>query len=149
MGAGGKVLVAASAASPLGHDDALVGRLEIMHQFARFLVVERGAHGNLEDDGLSVETGAVGAHAMLAALRLVFRVVAEMNQRVVALRCLHHHVAAASAVAAGGASARHKLLAPKGHAAIAAITGLDSDFRFVDEHVKSGFLSSVACFSGR
>ena len=71
---------------------------------------------------------------MFAALRLVLGVVAEMNQRVVALARLHDDVAAASAVAARGAPARHKLLAPEGHAAVAAVAGLHADFGFIDKH---------------
>jgi hypothetical protein len=82
----------------------------------------------------AVEAGAVGAHAVLAALRLVLRVIAEMDQRVVALRDFHDDVAATAAVAARRAAAGHKLLAPEGHAAIAAVAGLDANFCFIDEH---------------
>ena len=85
VGAGGEVLVAAAAAAAFGDDEALVGLLEVVHQLAGFLVVERGADGNLQDDRVAVQAGAVGAHAVLAALRLVLRVVAEVDQRVVAL----------------------------------------------------------------
>ena len=100
VGGCGKVLVAASAAAALGDDQALVGLAEVVDQLAGFLVVKGCAHGDLQDGGVAVEAGAVGAHAVLAALRLVLGVIAEMDKGIVALRGLHDHVAAAAAVAA-------------------------------------------------
>ncbi len=85
VGGGGEVLVAASAAAALGDDQALVGLLEVVDELAGFLVVKRCADGDLQDDGVAVEAGAVGAHAVLAALRLVLGVVAEVDEGVVAL----------------------------------------------------------------
>ena len=138
MRAGGEVLVAAPAASALGDDDLLVGLLEIVHQLAGFGVEERGADGHLQRDRAAVLPGAVGAHAVLAALRFVLGVEAEMNQRVVALAGFHQNVAAASAIAARRAAAGHELLAPEGHAAIAAVAGFDANFCFVNEHEGQG-----------
>ena len=92
-----------------------------MHQLAGLLVVEAGAHRNLQNDRVAVQPRAVRAHAVFAALRLVLGVVAEVNQRVVPLRTNHNDVAAAAAVAAAGSAAGHKLLPPKGHAAVAAV----------------------------
>jgi hypothetical protein len=83
---------------------------------------------------MAVEAGAVGAHAVLSALRLVLGIVAEMDERVVALAGLHDDVAAAAAVAARGSAAGHKLLPPEGHAAVAAVAGLYANFCFIDEH---------------
>ena len=134
VGAGGEVLVAAAAAAAFGDDEALVGLLEVVDQLAGFLIVKRGADRDLQDDGMAVEAGAVGAHAVLAALRLVLGVVAEVDERVVALAGFHDDVAAAAAVAAGGAAAGHELLAPEGHAAVAAVAGLYANFGFIDEH---------------
>ena len=59
MGAGSEVLVAAAAAPALGNDDAFVRLAEVVHQLARFGVVERRAHGNLQRDGTAVLPGAV------------------------------------------------------------------------------------------
>src|SRR5579862_1842552 len=84
--AGGKVLVAASATAAFGNDDLLIWVLEIVDELAGLLIVEAGADGDLEDDGAAVLPGAVGAHAVFAPLRLVLGIVAEVNQRVVALR---------------------------------------------------------------
>jgi transketolase N-terminal domain/subunit len=111
---------------------------EVVDQFAGGLVVERGADGDLQDDGVAVESGAVGAHAVLAALALVLGVIAEVDQRVVALRADHDDIAAAAAVAARWTAAGHELFAPEGHAAVAAVAGLDANFCFIDEHGKPG-----------
>ena len=39
-----------------------------------------------------------------------------------------------AAITAGGPPTRHKLLPSEGHAAVATVAGLDSNFCFVDEH---------------
>jgi hypothetical protein len=46
----------------------------------------------------------------------------------------HEDVTAVASVAAGGASAGDEFFAPEGHAAIAAVAGLDPDSCFIDEH---------------
>jgi hypothetical protein len=109
---------------PLAMTKLLVRLLEVVDQFAGLHVVERSAHRHLQRNGAAVEPGAVRAHAVLAALRLVLRVIAEVDQRVVAIGRLHNHVAAAPAVAARWAPPGHKLLPPEGHAAVAAVAGL-------------------------
>ena len=137
MGAGGKVLVAAATAAAFGNDQLLVRLLKVMDQFAGILIVKRCTHRHLQGDGAPILTGAIRAHAMLAALRLVFMVISEMNQRVVALARLHHDVAATAAVAARGAAPGHELLAPEGHAAVSAVAGLHTNFGFINEQVVS------------
>jgi len=89
-------------------------------------------------------------HAVLAALALVLGVVSEVDEGVVALRGDHDHVAAAAAVAARWAAAGHELFAAEGHAAVAAVAGLDANSCFIDEHgepVVSGQLSVISCQS--
>jgi len=71
---------------------------------------------------------------MTSALRLVFGIESEVNQRAVLLAGLHHHVAASSAVATAGSSPRHKLLPAKCHATVATGSGCNPNSRFVDEH---------------
>src|ERR1700757_1372335 len=107
---------------------------EIVHQLTRKLVVDHRAHRNFEHDVLALAARLVRAFAVASALGLVLGIEAEMDQRVVALAGFHDDVAAAPAVAAGGAAARDELLAAKGHAAIAAVTGLYPNFGFIDEH---------------
>src|SRR5262249_57064124 len=111
-----EVLVAPATASTFGDDEALIGFGEVVNQLSGFLVVKRCSDRHLENDGLSVESGAVRAHAVLAALRLVFGVVAKMDEGVVALGRFHDDVAAPAAIAARGPAAGHEFLAPEGHA---------------------------------
>ena len=134
MRRGGEARVAASAASAARHHDALVGMREVVHQFAGDFVVNDGADRNLQDDVFALAAGLVGAFAVTSALGLVFGIEAEVDQRVVALAGFHDDVAAVAAVAAGGPAARHELLAPEGHAAVAAVAGFHPNFGFVNEH---------------
>ena len=55
---------------------------------------------------------------MTAALGFVFRIEAEMHERIVALARFHDHVAALAAVAAGRTAARNELLPPEGQTAL-------------------------------
>jgi hypothetical protein len=71
---------------------------------------------------------------MLAPLPLVFRVIAEVDKRVVPLRRLHDHITATPAIATRGPAARHKFLATEGHAAVSTVAGLHPDFGFINEH---------------
>ena len=134
VGGGGEVLVAASAASAAGDDDALVGAGEVVDQLAGVCVVRGRADGDFEDGVLAVAAGAVGAHAVPAALAFVLGVEAEVDEGVVALGGDHEDVAAVAAVAAGGAAAGDELLPAEGHAAIAAVAGFDANFCFIDKH---------------
>jgi hypothetical protein len=69
-----------------------------------------------------------------SALAFVFRIKAEMDERVMPLTGFHHNVAAAPSVAARGAAARNKLLPAKGHASVATVAAFDPDDRFVNKH---------------
>jgi len=71
---------------------------------------------------------------VFAPLRLMFRVVAEVDEGIVALRGDHDDVAAVTAVAAGGTAAGDEFFAPEGHAAVAAVAGFDANSCFIDEH---------------
>lgn len=135
VGGRGEVLVAAAAAAGAGDDDALVGMLEVVDEVAGFLVVDHCADGDLEDDVVSVATGAVGTHAVLAALGAMERVVAEVHEGVVALGGFHDDVAAAAAVSTGGAATRNEFFSAEGHTAVTTVTGFDPDFGFVDKHL--------------
>ena len=71
---------------------------------------------------------------MLTALALVFRVEAEVDEGIVALRGDHDDIASATAVAAGGATSGNKFFTTEGHAAVAAVAGFDANSCFIDEH---------------
>src|SRR6478736_5538089 len=132
--AGGKVLIATSAASALGNNDALVRLAEIADSFSCCLVIKNGAHRDFQNHAFSVSSCAVGALAMAAAFAFIFRIETEVNQRVVPLTGFHYDVAPMAAVAAGRAAARDKLLPAKGHASVAAVAGFNANDCFVNKH---------------
>ena len=134
MGAGGEVLVAASAASAAGDDDGVAGLGEVVDELAGLVVVEEGADGDVEGGVFAGGAGHVGAEAVAAAIGLVLGVETEVDEGVVAEGGGHEDVAAVAAVAAGGASAGDELFSTEGHAAIAAVAGFYADFCFIDEH---------------
>ena len=134
MGAGGEVLVAASAAPAPGDHELLVGLTEVVNQLSGLLVVEACTDRDLQNNRVAVQAGAIRAHAVFAALRLVLRVVAEMDEGIVALRASHYDIAATAAVSSTRTAAGNELLAPEGHAAVTAVAGFDANFCFIDEH---------------
>src|SRR5262249_21733846 len=136
MGAGGKVLVAASAAATLGHYQTLIRLREVIQFLAGLLVVNNSADRHFEDDALAVAASAVGAFSMASALGGVFGIEAKVDQRVMAFAGFHDHVATASAVAAGRATTRDKLLPAEGHAAIAAAPCFHPNYGFIDKHLR-------------
>jgi len=69
-----------------------------------------------------------------STLAFIFRIEAEMHQRVVPFARFHDDVAAAATVAAGRPAAGNKLLPAKGHASVAAIAGLNPDDCFINKH---------------
>ena len=126
------------AAASFGDDDLLVGELEVVDKLAGLLIVKGCADRNLENDGVAVQAGAVGAHPVLAALALVLGIVAEVDEGVVAQGRGHEDVAAVAAVAAGGSAAGDKLLPAEGHAAVAAVAAFDANSCFIDKHEGPG-----------
>src|ERR1019366_1421859 len=137
MNRGSEAGIAATAATAARHHHALVGMGEVMHHLAGHFVVNDSSDGDLQHHAFALAAGFVGTLAMASALGLVFGIEAEVHQGVVALARFHHHVATMTAIAAGGTAARHELLAPEGHAAVAAIARLHPDSCFVNEHGKS------------
>ena len=133
----GEACVAPASAATARNHHALVGLRKVVHHFARQFVVNDGSNGDLEDDAFAFATGFVRAFAMASLLRFIFGIKTEVHQSIVALARFHHYVAAVTAIAARRTAARHELLPPEGHAAIAAIACFYSNFCFVNEHKKS------------
>ena len=131
---GGKLRVAASAAPAARDHDAFIGAREVVNFLARVLVVNDRADRHLQHNVFAIAAGFVRAFAVPSALGFVFRIEAEMHERVVALARFHPDVAALAAIAARRPAARHEFLPPERHAAVAAIPGLDSNFGFIDKH---------------
>ena len=134
VGAGSKVLIAATAATAARDDDLVIRMLEVVNQFAGVVIVEQSSDRNLQHSVFARGAGHVAAQTMATALGLPLWVEPEVDQRVVRERRAHEDVAAVAAVAAGGSPAGNELLAPEGHAAVAAIAGLDANARLIDEH---------------
>src|SRR2546421_10807726 len=96
MGGSREVLVAASATPTMRHVHALVGLRKIVDQLAALHVVDDCAYWDLQDDVIAGLAGAVGTFAVASALRVVLRIEAEVDQRIVRLARLHDHVATAT-----------------------------------------------------
>ena len=124
-----------SAPSALGDDEAVALHREIVQHFAGIGVVNHGTDRSRNFDRISVAALAVAALAVAAALGLMFRIEAEMQQRVVVRTGHHHHIAAAAAVAAARTAARDELLAAERKTAVAAVAGFHADFYFVDKQL--------------
>ncbi len=104
-----------------------------MNFLARICVDHDGANGHFQRDALAVLARLVRAFSVTSSLRFVFRIEPEMDERIVALARLHDDVATPAAIAAGRPAARHKLLPPERHAAIAAVSRLNSNCGFINE----------------
>ena len=126
---------ASATTAAVRNDDALIGLRKVMDYFAGQIVIDNRAHRDLQYFDLAIASAAVGTFAVTSAIAFVFRVKAEVDQRVMPLAGLHNNIAAMAAVAARGTTARDKLLPAEGHASVAAVSGFDLDDCFVDEHL--------------
>ena len=129
--------VAAATATTAGYDETLIGLGELEQLVAGFVVEHDRSDRNFQDDAFAVASGLVRAFAVTPALRGVFGIEAEVHQRIVALARFHDDVAALAAIASGRSTARNELLAAEGHAAIAAVSGFDPNFRLINKHCRS------------
>ena len=100
-----------------------------------------GRHAN--DQILGAAAVAIGAAAVLAALRSPVFAMRQGGEAVDARLGHHDDAAAVAAVAAVGPAARHVLLAAEAHAAVAAAAGFDFDGDAIDEH---GWELGVGCW---
>src|SRR5262249_6293609 len=119
--AGSKMLIATTATSAVGYDNALVSLRKIVDLLTALVVIHDGSDRHLQDHTFAITAGAIGTFAVASTLGVVFRIEAEMDQRVVAFAGFHAPVAATPAVAARRAAAGNELLAAKSHATIAAV----------------------------
>jgi hypothetical protein len=71
---------------------------------------------------------------MPPALRLVLRIEAKVNQRIVPLARLHDDVAPAPAIPARRPAPRNKLFPPEGNATIAPVPGLNPNPGLINKH---------------
>jgi hypothetical protein len=132
----GEVLIAASTAPTARDHQALVRTGEVVNALPCVRVKKNRSHRNLEDDVVALLPGSIGTFAVPSTFGPVFRIEAEVDERVVAFARFHYHVSTVPTVAAGGAAARDKFLPAECHAAIPAVPGLHPNFSFIDEHEK-------------
>src|ERR1700722_4973556 len=126
--------VATPATSSGGNHDALVGLKEIKNFLSGFFVVNNRSNRNLQEYIFALTAGLVRPFAVAAGPAFVLGIEAEVHQRIVTLTRFHDDVATLAAIASGRTSARNKFLAPEGHAAVAAVSGLHSNFGFINKH---------------
>src|SRR6266568_1734893 len=109
MRRGGKTSITASTATTARDDLTLIGAGKIVNAFAGLLVIKNCANRNLEHNIAAFAAGLVRAFAVPSTLRVVFRIEAKVDERVVPFARLHDHIAALAAVAARRAAARDEL----------------------------------------
>src|ERR1035438_1443536 len=131
------MLIAPAAFASLGDTEFLAWNGEIVDALAGGFVVDHGAHGHFDLERCALGAGALAAFAVAPALRLVFRVEAELEEGVWVLAAHHDDVAAAAAIAAGGAAPRDILLPAEREATVATVAGLHENSDFVNKHRKS------------
>ena len=133
VGRGLVVRIAEPAVATAQQQHALPGRIQIGQH--RLVVVgdDLRADRHLDHHRRRACPGLVGPGAIAALLRPKVLRVAEIDQRVQVLHRLEHDVAALAAVAAIWATKRDVLLAAECDHAVAAVTGAQMDFRFVEK----------------
>src|ERR1700728_2075674 len=129
-----KARVAAPAPPAAGNGIALVGLRKLENLIPGFVVIHDRSDRNFEHHVAAVAASLVRTFAVATAFGFMLGIEAEVHQGIVAFAGFHDDVAALATVAAGGTPPRDKLLPAKGHAAIAAVSGLDPNFRLIDKH---------------
>src|SRR5690606_34624903 len=128
-----EVHVAKAALAAPGHEQAVAVAGHVAADLVGGDVDDLGADRADDRGVLAALAVALLAHAVLATLGAEPLLVAEVDQGVEVLRRLQPHAAAVAAVATVRPAERDELLAPETDAAVAAVSGGDGDFGFVDE----------------
>src|SRR4051794_8888236 len=122
-----------SAIAAFGDHEFFAKRGEVVNQGFAILIENLRAHRYLEHDRLAIGAMAILAHAVGALLSLEMLLVTIIDQRVQSIDRFNDNVAAAAAIAAARSAELNVLLAPKCHAAVAAVAGADIDFCLVEK----------------
>ena len=127
---------ATSTATPASRDTVLLpGFGEIEEAVSSGLVVDHCADRHRYFDRVSLGAGPVASLAVPTALGLVFRIEAELEQRVLMFRGHQRDIAATAAIATARPAAGHVFLAAERKTPVAAISGFHGDDYFVDKHL--------------
>ncbi len=120
-------------------------RHDLANVFFGIGVVHAGADRHPDQQVLALAPGHLPAHTVLAAFGTMVTLMAKIDQRIQTAVADQQDTAAVTAVTAIRAALGDELFAPKAHAAVAAIPGLDLDNRFVDEfHASAPALARFA-----
>src|SRR6185437_15454109 len=133
VGRGLVMRVAVTAVPATEQHMALAGLGEVEQDLVVLLVEDLRADGNAQHDGLACCAAAVGAHAVMALLRLEMLLVAIVDERIEIGHGLDDDVAAAPAVAAVGSAELDEFLAPEAARAGPAVAALHEDLSLVEE----------------
>ena len=128
------MLIASPTATSLRHHEPFAWLDKIVEQLASSVVVDQGANRNRNLDRHAVTARAIAALAVAPTLGFVLGIEPEMEEGVVMYARYQDDVPTAASVAAAGPAARDELLAPEGHAAVAAVASLHPDSCLVNEH---------------
>ena len=140
VGPGDEARIATPAPAARRDDHLLAVVLHVTEDLAGGAVGDHGADRNLEDHIRRFATVHVGTLPSGTVLGLVVAVVDEADETLLAVGRFENDVASGAAVAAVRAAARHEFFTVKAAAAVAAVTGLDRDDRFIHKHgYSSGF----------
>ena len=140
--AGLEVQVAEPAVAALDDQHLLVGHQQFGDHLIRLEVGEDGPDGHAQRDVFGGGAVLIGTAPVFATPCLVAARESEVDQRVEVAVAHREHAAAAPAVATVRAAERQELLAPKTHAAVAALAGHDFDRGFVDKFHRDGPLDA-------
>ena len=127
--------VAVPAASAARHDHFIAGSLQVAEHVAAVAIANERAGRDLDDQVLARPPEAIGALAVLAAVRLPVPLVRKVGEVGMAFRGAKDDAAAMAAVAAVGAAPRCVFLPAEAEAAVAPIPSSHEDRHAVDEHV--------------
>jgi hypothetical protein len=110
---------------------------EVEQGFARFLIDNKSADGYLHGQALAFVPAAIASLTVAPALRRIFRVIAEMQQRVAVIGCDQRDVAATPAIPTARTAAWDVLLSAERETTVTAIARFNRDSYFIDKHEKS------------
>jgi hypothetical protein len=132
---GGSESGVTTAAPPAARDyKFLSGFGKVEKLLAGFPVVNDGPYRDGQLNRFAISSRSIAAFTVTAALCFVFRIEAEMQQRVVVEAGNENNITAVAAIAPAWSAARHIFFATKGKATIAAVAGLYGNENFVDKH---------------
>ncbi len=137
--------VAETAAPPACGQPALAAACKVVEQLARRRVKDLCADRDTHHCVFAISARTIRALAVASALGDVFRVIAQVKQRVQRLVGFEPEVAAAPAVPARWPTARHEFLAAKGRHAVAAVSALDANLGAINKQLKFKIESDAYC----